>query len=540
MTKDFAERSDGPSTRGVDGRADGRADHRVDRRSDHRVDRRTFLKASAAGTLVAGLCLGTRRWVAHAATMASDVAAIPALDGSLVFDPEILAPAADDFGHIVSEAPWAVLFPGSVDDVVAMVRFARQHHLRIAGRNAFDDSHSTFGQAQVAGGIVIDMASMAGVPDIGPNDDEIWIEAGARWRDVAAQAFAAGKSPPVFPDYTGTTLGGTLSAGGIGGQSHRDGLLVDNVTALEVVTGNGDRVVCSPDEHEYLFSSVLGGLGQFAIIVKARVRLRDVPSEVRVYSAYYDDLRAFMSDQERLIDEQRFDYVEGFAERVVDRAGWVFRLEAAKYFDPASPPDNDALLADLAFRPGSDSHTDTSYLDFINRLDPLVELLRAIGVWFLPHPWLNLFLPADAAPALIQSFLDRTTDADMGQGPILIYPFRRDRHTARYPVLPDTPVCYLFSLLRTAMTAQPAEMPAKIAALLAQNRAFFEEARAHGGTFYPVNSLALTPEDWRAHFGGGLGWGIFALAKHLFDRRRVLTPGQRIFALPRGDAEPAG
>jgi cytokinin dehydrogenase len=489
------------------------------------IERRTFLRASAAGTLVAGLCLGSRRWVAHAQSADSQVAPIPPLDGSLVLDPEILARAADDFGHIVSDAPWAVLFPGSIDDVVAMVRFARRHRLHIAGRNAFDDSHSTFGQAQVTGGIVIDMASLAAVPDIDPADDEVWIEAGARWRDVAASAFAAGKSPPMFPDYTGLTLGGTLSVGGVGGQSHRAGLAVDNVTALEVVTGNGDRVVCSPDEHSFLFSSVLGGLGQFAIIVRARVRLCDVPPEVRVYSAYYDGLPAFLADQERLIDEQRFDYLEGFAEPGEGGVGWVFRLEAGKYFGPDGEPDDDALLAGLAFRPGSESAVDTGYLGFVNRLDPLVEFLRAIGAWFLPHPWLNLFLPADQAPALIQSFLDRTTGADMGQGPILIYPFRRDLRATRYPVLPHGRVCFLFSLLRTAVPPTPEQ----IDGLLAQNRAFFEEARAAGGTFYPINALPLTPDDWRAHFGGPLGWAIFALAKQLFDHRRVLTPGQRIF-----------
>lgn len=489
------------------------------------IDRRTFLRGSAAGTLVAGLCLGSRRWVSRAQAAGREVAPIPPLDGSLVFDPEVLAPAADDYGHIISESPWAVLFPGSIDDVVAMVRFARRHRLHIAGRNAFDDSHSTFGQAQVAGGVVIDMASLAAIPDIDPADGEVWIEAGARWRDIAAAAFAAGKSPPVLPDYTGLTLGGTLSAGGVGGQSNRVGLVVDNVTALEVVTGNGERVVCSPDEHGFLFSSVLGGLGQFAVIVKARVRLSDVLPSVRVYSAYYDHLPVFLADQVRLIEEQRFDYLEGFAEPVEGGAGWVFRLEAARYFVPGSEPDDDALLAGLSFRPGSVSTVDTGHLGFVNRLDPLVEFLRAIGAWFLPHPWLNLFLPAAAAPALIQSFLDRTTNADMGQGPILMYPFPRARHATRYPVVPHDPVCFLFSLLRTAVPPTPEQ----IEAMLAKNRLFFEEARAAGGTFYPINALPLTPDDWREHFGGPLGWAIFGLAKQFFDHRGVLTPGQRIF-----------
>ena len=80
------------------------------------------------------------------------------------------------------------------------------------------------------------------------------------------------------------------------------------------------------------------------------------------------------------------------------------------------------------------------------------------------------------------------------------------------------------------MPVSPEQPERQIDALLAQNRAFLEEARAAGGTLYPISAVPSTQDDWRAHFGGSLGWAMFALAKQLFDHRRVLTPGQRIFA----------
>lgn len=489
------------------------------------LDRRRFLKGSAAGAVVAGLSLQHRSWVAHAAA-GPDVVPVPELDGRLELDPELRARAADDFGHIESRVPWAVLFPGSIDDIEAMVRFARRYDLQIAGRQAFDESHSVNGQSQVEAGIVIDMASLAHVPDVGPGDDEIWVEAGARWREVTAKAFAAGKSPPVFPDYIDLSVGGTLSVGGISGQSSLVGLAVDNVTALEVVTGNGSRVMCSPSQNDFLFSSVLGGLGQFGIIVRARLRLRPVPPMARMYAAYYDDIHTFMADQERVIADERFDFVQGGAEVAPEGTGWIYRLDGVKYFAPGSEPDDDALLAGLSFNPGSASATDTGYLGFVYRLDPLVALLREIGHWDMPHPWLNLFVPASKAPALIQSMLDRTTPEDMGSGPILIYPFRTSAVGAHYPVLPRGEVCYLLAMLRTAVPGTPAQ----VEAMLDANRTFIEETRAHGGTFYPINAVRLVPGDWRRHFRlRPLGWTIFNLAKLMFDHRRVLTPGQRIF-----------
>ena len=45
--------------------------------------------------------------------------------------------------------------------------------------------------------------------------------------------------PPVLPDYIGQTVGGTLSVGGIGAMSFREGAQIDHVVALRAVTGNG-------------------------------------------------------------------------------------------------------------------------------------------------------------------------------------------------------------------------------------------------------------------------------------------------------------
>lgn len=97
-----------------------------------------------------------------------------------------------------------------------------------------------------------------------PTANGVWVQAGTRWREVLAATTAVGLTPPVFTDYVDTTVGGTLCVGGIGGASHRHGLQVDNVLTLEVVTGDGRKIFCSPTIQPLLFRSVLVGLGQFA------------------------------------------------------------------------------------------------------------------------------------------------------------------------------------------------------------------------------------------------------------------------------------
>ncbi|QSQ27069.1 FAD-binding protein [Pyxidicoccus parkwayensis] len=454
-----------------------------------------------------------------ASTLEPGAVPLPPLDGELRMDAASRTSASEDFGHIIHRTPWAVLVPGSVDDIVRMVRFAGRQNLKIAAARGLGESHSTFGQSQVQAGIVIDMSALSTIHEV--REDSAWVDAGVRWHELLAATLPSGKSPPVLTDYIELSIGGTLSAGGIGGQAFRWGLQVDNVLEMDVVTGKGELVRCSRSRERPLFDAVRSGLGQFGIIVRARVKLVPVPASARTYTALYDDLHRFMEDQRRLIDEGRFDYVEGFA--LPSNGSWSYQLEVVKYFNPGAEPDDAKLLAGLGFQPGTLQVKDSSYFDFVNRLAPLVELLKQLGVWFFPHPWLDMFVPARAAEAFVQEVLAQTTEADMGQGPILLYPIRSSELTTPFLRTPNDRHVYLFSLLRTAIPPTPEN----VAALVQKNRAIFERLTAIGGKIYPVDAVPMSPTDWRRHFHPF--WERFEQAKQRYDPNHVLTPGQGIF-----------
>ena len=128
-------------------------------------------------------------------------------------------------------------------------------------------------------------------------------------------------------------------------------------------------------------------------------------------------------------------------------------------------------------------------LDWIDRLRPTVELLIQLGVWFLPHPWINLFLPASRTAAVVEPTLADLTPADTGMGPILLYPFRPGLVRRRSVQTPDEPVAFLFAILRTTVP------PTDPAAQVADNRALYDRARAVGGKRCPVGSVPFSPLD---------------------------------------------
>jgi FAD/FMN-containing dehydrogenase len=116
-----------------------------------------------------------------------------------------------------------------------------------------------YGQAQVADGIVIDSATVNRVRWSSDNTPDA--QPGALWGHVAKAALARGLTPPVMPAALGLLVGGTLSVGGTGEMSDRAGAQVDHVLELDVITGAGQRVPCSPERSEELFRMMLAGLG---------------------------------------------------------------------------------------------------------------------------------------------------------------------------------------------------------------------------------------------------------------------------------------
>ncbi|HTQ79482.1 MAG TPA: FAD-binding protein [Thermoanaerobaculia bacterium] len=484
------------------------------------VSRRNFLRGTLVAAAVLGFDTERRSWAT-----AADLTGLrpkladgfPHFDGEILTDDATLSAAADDYGHAIHRRPRAVLRPGSIQDVARLLDFARRHDIQVAARG---QGHSTLGQAQVEAGVVIDMSSLATIHEVNPGD--ALVDAGARWSALLAQTLPLGLAPPTLTDYIELSIGGTLSLGGVGAQAFRAGPQVDNVLALTVVTGRGEIVECSPIFRRELFDAARSGLGQFGVIVRARVRLVPVPPSTRYYQLPYNDLHLFLGDLLTLIGNGRFDTVQGFASP--DNAGgWTYSLEVTRGFSPGHEPNDAALLAGLHFLAGQQAAQDLSYFDYLNRLAPLVELLKQLGVWYFPHPWVDLLVPTAHAESFIGGTLSALDPADVGQGPILIYPYRRSRFQAPNFRVPDGDTFFLFGLLRNAIPPTPE----RSAQLVAANRTLFEQARALGGYFYPVDSVPMSTADWRRHFG--LRWPQVVVDKKLFDPDALLAPGQGVF-----------
>lgn len=431
--------------------------------------------------------------------------------------PSAGAAAGEDFGKVVRRPPRFVVEPQRIEELVGIVRQARRRGLNVAARG---EGHSTNGQAQAKDGVVVALRSMDSIHMVGP--DQASVGAGATWRQVLGRTLAVGLTPPVLTDYLGLSVGGTLSVGGLSGSSFRHGAQVDHVTELEVVTGSGMRELCSPTRNPDLFGAVLAGLGQCGIIARATIRLARAPASVRVFRLPYPDLATMLSDEVLLVEEERFDNVLGIV-AFESGSGWSCSIEAATYRDARETAVNDtALTAGLRCNHRAIKTEDRSYLGWADRVGERVELLESMGVWHLPHPWLDLFVPASAVGQLLETLLAQPMEDDVGPLRVLLNPLRPDRLSTPLLRVPPGDVVFLCDVLRTA----PAEERA-IQRMLDQNRDLFELNRQLGGRHYSISTITLCQPDWVRHFGDRWPW--LAAMKRRFDPDHLLTPGPGIF-----------
>jgi FAD/FMN-containing dehydrogenase len=107
-----------------------------------------------------------------------------------------------------------------------------------------------------------------------------------------------------------------------------------NVLELNVVTGDGNELTCSPASNPDLFDGVRAGLGQCGIITRASLRLVRAPARVRRFQLSYRNLGALTADQRLVLTEQRLDQLQG-AILPDGPGGWRYQLDGYNVFQDA-------------------------------------------------------------------------------------------------------------------------------------------------------------------------------------------------------------
>src|SRR5438445_2289030 len=178
---------------------------------------------------------------------------------------------------IADRRPALIVRPSSVDDVIAAVRFAREHQLVVAVRGG---GHSVAGFSTCDGGMVLDMSRMREVT-VDPVRRVAGAQGGAHLSQLDKAAQAHGLVCPVgVVGHTG--VAGLTLGGGMGRLQRKFGLTVDNLLAVDLVTAHGERIRASEEENPDLFRGLRGAGANFGVAPSFEFRLHPLEGTVFV------------------------------------------------------------------------------------------------------------------------------------------------------------------------------------------------------------------------------------------------------------------
>jgi FAD/FMN-containing dehydrogenase len=175
------------------------------------------------------------------------------------------------YNAMIDRYPAAIARCRDAADVVALVRYGREHDLTLSVRGG---GHSAAGMGVADDALVIDLSAMRSVT-VDPANRTVRVDGGATWGDVDHATVGFGLATPSgFLASTG--VGGLTLGGGVGYLSRRFGMTVDNLLSADVVLADGSFVTASQNSHPDLFWALRGGGGNFGIVTSFTFRCHPI------------------------------------------------------------------------------------------------------------------------------------------------------------------------------------------------------------------------------------------------------------------------
>jgi hypothetical protein len=219
--------------------------------------------------------------------------------------------------------PFKVYLPRSPQDVAAAVRECKElgQELRIRSKG-----HSSNDLVLAEGGAVMLMQGMDQILEVDEANLTATVQGGAISALIDDHLAHLGLGLPVIGDHRDITVGGFASVGGISPASHRFGMFIDNVLALEFVDWEGDIRRCSPTDNPDDFYSLLAGLGRHGVITEVTLRLIKIDKYRTIWQnhqSHYRSMDEFIAGTKPIIEEP--------GDVMMERGVWVeFKFPTGK------------------------------------------------------------------------------------------------------------------------------------------------------------------------------------------------------------------
>ncbi|WP_443209325.1 FAD-binding oxidoreductase [Rhodococcus rhodochrous] len=193
-----------------------------------------------------------------------------AVTGSISLPGEPGYDVATPWNVAVPVRPRAVIAVENALDVSATVRFAGEHGLKVAVQR------TGHGAVPLGDDVLLVHTGRLTECSIDPGTRTARLGAGLVWQQVVDAAAPHGLAP-LAGSAPHVGVAGFLTGGGIGPLVRTYGLSSDHVLAFDLVTGDGDLLRVTPEQHAELFWGLRGGKATLGIVTAVEIDLVPLP-----------------------------------------------------------------------------------------------------------------------------------------------------------------------------------------------------------------------------------------------------------------------
>lgn len=211
-------------------------------------------------------------------TLRDHVVAPVALPGERVYE------RALPWNVAVPVQPAAVVLATGAVDVADVMRYAAPRGLRVAVQA------TGHGAVPIGADTVLVLTSGLSSCVVDASARTARVGAGVRWQQLIDAAAPHGLAP-LCGSAPGVGVVGYLTGGGVGPLVRTVGLSSDYVRAFELVTGGGEVLWVTPEQHADLFWGVRGGKAMLGIVTAVEIELPSIP-EFYGGALYFDGASA--------------------------------------------------------------------------------------------------------------------------------------------------------------------------------------------------------------------------------------------------------
>jgi len=162
----------------------------------------------------------------------------------------------------------------------------------------------------------LDTSGLTGVIAIDPRARTADVAGMCTYEDLVAATLPYGLSPLVVPQLKTITLGGAVTGLGIESASFRNGLPHESVLEMDILTGTGEVVTASPEQHHDLYRGFPNSYGTLGYSVRLKIELEPVKPFVALRHLRFHSLSDLVAAMDRIIetggyDDAPVDYLDG-------------------------------------------------------------------------------------------------------------------------------------------------------------------------------------------------------------------------------------